>query len=121
MKYPIHKIISGGQTGVDRAALDFGLHNDIPVGGWCPKGRKAEDGTIALRYPLIESPSIKYSQRTILNVMNSDGTLIIYFQTLYAGTSFTIYCAKENNKPCFVYDLSNVAQYISLTNEQVSE
>ena len=62
----IEKIISGGQTGVDRAALDVALAFNIPCGGWCPKGRKAEDGVIAAQYPLTETPSPDYSQRTFM-------------------------------------------------------
>ncbi len=72
------KIISGGQSGVDRAALDFCLENNIPCGGWCPKGRMAEDGRISDKYPLIETESEDYAERTRLNVENSDGTLIIF-------------------------------------------
>jgi hypothetical protein len=60
----IARLVSGGQTGVDRAALDAALELGVPCGGWCPKGRKAEDGTIPARYPLAETPSGGYSRRT---------------------------------------------------------
>ena len=72
----LKKIISGGQTGVDRAALDFAIEHDIPYGGWCPKGRKAEDGPIGSRYLLKETPTSTYPQRTEWNVRDSDGTVI---------------------------------------------
>jgi hypothetical protein len=67
----IPKIVSGGQTGADRAALDWALSRGIECGGWCPKGRKAEDGRIAKRYPLIETPSASYVQRTEWNVRDT--------------------------------------------------
>ena len=73
----IAKLISGGQTGVDRAALDAALAAGLPIGGWCPKGRLAEDGVIPLRYPLQETPSQQYAQRTRWNVRDADGTLIL--------------------------------------------
>jgi hypothetical protein len=71
------KILSGGQTGVDRAALDVALELGIPCGGWCPRGRRAEDGRIPDRYPLRETPWSGYPQRTRWNVRDSDGTLIL--------------------------------------------
>src|SRR5438876_1977372 len=73
----VSKIISGGQTGVDRAALDVALELGIPCGGWCPQGRRAEDGVIPARYPLRETPWWGYPQRTEWNVRDSDGTLIL--------------------------------------------
>ena len=72
----IKKIISGGQTGVDRAALDTAMEQGIPHGGYCPKGRRAEDGVIPIKYDLIEHNSIKYADRTLENVLLSDGTMI---------------------------------------------
>ena len=73
----IEKIVSGGQTGVDRAALDSAIALDIPHGGWCPAGRRAEDGTIPGRYRLVEMDSPEYADRTRKNVEDSDGTLIL--------------------------------------------
>lgn len=73
----IEKIISGGQTGVDRAALDVAIELDIPHGGWCPKGRKAEDGVIPPLYQLQETFSSDYDKRTKLNIQDSDATLIL--------------------------------------------
>ncbi len=99
------KIISGGQTGVDRAALDTALKNNLPVGGWCPKGRKAEDGPIDLRYPLKETVSEKYQVRTELNVKESDGTLIICRGTPTGGTALTIKKAREQGKALLIIDL----------------
>lgn len=72
----VARIISGGQTGADRAALDFAIAHDIPHGGWCPSGRLAEDGRIPSRYQLRETPSPDYAQRTEWNVRDSDGTVI---------------------------------------------
>src|SRR5512136_1042597 len=75
--FRVGKIISGGQTGVDRAALDVALELGISSGGWCPKGRKAEDGPIDIRYPVRETTSANYSVRTGRNVRESDGTLVL--------------------------------------------
>src|SRR5438552_18876277 len=83
-------IHSGGQTGVDRAALDVALELGLPCGGWCPKGRRAEDGPIPARYPLIETSSPFYPQRTKRNVLDSDGTLILTFGCPTGGTALTI-------------------------------
>ena len=71
------KIVSGGQTGADRAALDWALANGLPCGGWCPLGRWAEDGVIDARYPLRETPEPSPAQRTEWNIRDSDGTLIV--------------------------------------------
>ena len=83
------KIISGGQTGADRAALDFAIDHGIEHGGWCPKGRWAEDGAIAERYPLKETPSADVAQRTEWNARDSDGTLVITEGAPVAGTALT--------------------------------
>jgi hypothetical protein len=99
-------IISGGQTGVDRAALDFALNNGINCGGWCPSGRKAEDGKIPEKYPMIETSSNDYAVRTRKNVEESDGTLIIYDQNFDQGTGLTLNLCKKHNKPWLVIRLS---------------
>jgi hypothetical protein len=99
------KIISGGQTGVDRAALDAALEFGIPAGGWCPRGRKAEDGPLDAKYPLKETDSDDYSVRTERNVCDSDGTLIITRGRPTGGTAYTIAMARVHNKPCLVVDL----------------
>jgi hypothetical protein len=102
----IKKIISGGQTGIDRAALDVALELGIPCGGWCPKGRLAEDGPIDLRYPLQEVGSTSYSVRTERNVMEADGTLILTEGPLTGGTALTLTLAQKNGEPHLVIDLS---------------
>lgn len=94
----LRKIVSGGQTGVDRAALDAALAHEVPVGGWCPRGRRAEDGPIPERYPLQETPSEAYEQRTAWNVRDSDGTLIITAGTLEGGTALTMEEAKRRGR-----------------------
>jgi Circularly permutated YpsA SLOG family len=101
----VEKIISGGQTGVDRAALDVALAMGIDCGGWCPKGRRAEDGPIASRYPLVETASTAYSQRTKRNVRDSDGTLILSRGQPRGGTLLTQRTALELGKPCLSIDL----------------
>jgi hypothetical protein len=101
----VEKIISGGQTGVDRAALDIALELGIPCGGWCPKGRKSEDGPIPNRYPLQETGSTSYPVRTAKNVQDSDGTLVLTMGPPMGGTALTIKLAKEKRKPFLVFDL----------------
>ena len=90
------KIVSGAQTGVDRAALDAALECAVALGGWCPAGRLAEDGVIPSRYPVEELPRAGYRQRTKRNVVDSDGTVIIYFGYPSGGTEQTlVFCIKE--------------------------
>ena len=101
----VQSVVSGGQTGVDRAALDAALALGIPCGGWCPKGRLAEDGPIDERYPLRESPSADYAQRTEWNVRDSDGTLVLTRGTPSGGTAQTIDVAARLGKPRLVLDL----------------
>jgi len=96
----LQKIISGGQTGVDRAALDFAIEHDIPHGGWCPKGRKAEDGPLAAKYLLTETPSASYPRRTQWNVRDSDGSVIFSIAPIWSGGSKkTVDFAIKHNKP----------------------
>ena len=103
----IQKIISGGQTGVDRAALDVAINRGIPHGGWCPKGRKSEDGTIPEIYVLQETDTSAYEERTEKNVRGSDGTLIIsLFHQLDKGTRWTRTCCEKYHKPFLIIDLS---------------
>ena len=101
----IEKIISGGQTGVDRAGLNVAIELAIPHGGWCPKGRKAEDGAIPAIYQLQETPKTDYKQRTGRNVQDSDGTLILTRGEPTGGTATTIKLAAAQGKPCLVLDL----------------
>lgn len=101
----VHKLLSGGQTGVDRAALDWALQRGVPGGGWCPHGRRAEDGVIDARYPLTETPGRDYPQRTEWNVRDADGTLILVPGKPEGGTLFTMECARRLGKPLRLVDL----------------
>src|SRR5205823_12196903 len=101
------KIISGGQTGVDRAALDVALELGLPCGGWCPKGRRAEDGAIPENYPLQETPTDAYPERTEWNVRDSDATLILTRGKPDRGTALTRKLARRLKKPYRVVDLAN--------------
>jgi hypothetical protein len=93
-------IVSGGQTGADRAALDFAIEHDIPHAGWCPRGRLAEDGPIPALYRLEETPSRKYSQRTEWNVGDSDATVVFSISPDPAGgTALTLAVARRLGKP----------------------
>jgi len=92
---------------VDRAALDAALALGIPCGGWCPNGRLAEDGCLEQRYPLTETPSADYAQRTDWNVGDSVATLILTRGTPTGGTAYTIACARRRGKPCLVVDLDH--------------
>ena len=100
------KVVSGGQTGVDRAALDVARALGLPCGGWCPRGRLAEDGPIGLDYPLVETPSADYAQRTEWNVRDSDGTLVLTRGRAEGGTAFTIALARGRGRPLLVVDLA---------------
>ena len=102
----VERVVSGGQTGVDRAALDVALELGLPAGGWCPKGRRAEDGCIPDRYPLHETPSGDYPQRTEWNVRDSDGTLILYRAPLKGGSALTRRLAARLGRPCLALDLT---------------
>ncbi|MDA0658136.1 MAG: putative molybdenum carrier protein [Planctomycetota bacterium] len=99
-------IVSGGQTGVDRAALDVALKLNIAHGGWCPLGRRAEDGRIAGRYQLQETDERDYSVRTERNVIDSDATLILYRTKLSGGTEFTYRMTCKHHRPCLAVDLT---------------
>lgn len=103
----ITKIISGGQTGVDRAALDFAIRRGIPHGGYCPKGRRSESGRISDKYNLTETSSSDYPMRTAMNVQHSDGTLIITRGTPKGGTKLTINNCIERKKPRFLVNLQH--------------
>lgn len=100
----VEKVISGGQTGVDLAALDVAIELGLPCGGWCPAGRVNEAGRIADRYPLRETPSADLAQRTEWNVRDADGTLIISHGELTGGTALTRDLAVGLGKPTLVID-----------------
>jgi len=101
----LKKIVSGGQTGADRAALDFAIKHKIPHGGWVPKGRIAEDGPLPAKYKLTEMPTDGYTERTEQNVIDSDGTVIISRGKLTGGSAYTQKMAKKHNRPYFHVDL----------------
>jgi hypothetical protein len=102
------KIISGGQTGVDRGALDAAIEIGVECGGWCPTGRMAEDGTIPNRYPVIELANAGYAERTPRNVADSDGTVLILHGPPVGGTRETIECCVDMHKPYLTIDCSRV-------------
>lgn len=98
---PAFKIVSGGQTGADRAALDWAIRHAVPHGGWCPRGRLAEDGVIPARYTLKETPDAHYAQRTEWNVRDADATVILSCRRYLRGGSWlTRQLARELGKPC---------------------
>ena len=101
VEFPVlQKIISGGQTGADRSALDFAITHGLPHGGWCPRGRLAEDGPISARYQLTETPTSDYAERTAWNVRDSDATVIFSTATtLTGGSQYTAELARQYHKP----------------------
>jgi hypothetical protein len=103
---PLRKIVSGGQTGVDRASLDAALEARLACGGWCPRGREAEDGAIPARYPLAETPGRDPAQRTAWNVRDSDATLILSRGRPSGGTAFSAERAAAEGRPCHIVDLA---------------
>jgi hypothetical protein len=101
------KIVSGGQTGVDRGALDAAIAAGVDHGGWCPRGRLAEDGRIPERYRLVETDSPEYRVRTERNVHDSDATLILCRGVPAGGTGLTLQLAAQHGKPHLVVDLAD--------------
>jgi hypothetical protein len=129
----LKKIVTGGQTGVDRSALDVAIQLNYEYGGWCPRGRKAEDGIIdPIKYSnLQETSTDHYSQRTEFNVRDSDGTLIIINgdeETMGRGSKLTMNMTKKYKKPLFIPNLKEnnenlneikIIQWISMNNIQI--
>ena len=105
----LSKLVTGGQTGVDRGALDAALAAGFSCGGWCPPGRPAEDGTIPARYPVAEMQGGSYRERTKQNVIDSDATLVIYFGELHGGTEQTVLDCIEHEKPYKLIDAAEIA------------
>ncbi|WP_136795660.1 putative molybdenum carrier protein [Desulfosediminicola ganghwensis] len=108
MKPILKKIVSGGQTGADRAALDAAIEHGFAHGGWLPKGRKTEDGPLPEKYALQEMTSSDYRKRTRQNVIDSDGTLIVSHGGLTGGSLLTLVEAKKMGSPCLHLDLEQV-------------
>lgn len=107
---PPMKIISGGQTGVDRASLDVAIELGIAHGGWCPLGRLAEDGRIPDRYLLRETDSPDYADRTERNVLDSDATLILFRGRCSGGTELTRWHAVRHGRPHLAVNLESAMQ-----------
>lgn len=99
-------LISGGQTGVDRAALDAGLQLGLSIGGWCPAGRLAEDGVIPAQYPMFETKSPAYPPRTRKNIESANATLVLYEGELEGGTASTVELAGKLRKPVLAVDIA---------------
>ena len=118
-KYSKVKIVSGAQTGVDRAALDAALEYGVEAGGWCPEGRQSEDGIIPKKYPVIELPNSGYRQRTKQNVIDSDGTVIFYFGYPAGGTEQTISFCINKKKPYVLVDAEEMS--IELASRKINK
>lgn len=108
----ITKIISGGQTGADRGGLDAAIACDIPHGGWCPRGRRAEDGCISGKYQLQETQTFNYSERTKSNVIEADATLIFTMGDLNGGSLQTKKFAKQYHRPYLHVDIKKDEQAV---------
>jgi hypothetical protein len=107
---PFSKIVSGGQTGVDRGALDAALAAEFPCGGWCPADRRAEDGPVPERYPMALLAGGGYRHRTVKNVLDSDGTAILFNQSLSGGTLYTHDVCRRERKPYIMLDAMHISE-----------
>ena len=107
----LKKVISGGQTGADQAALDVAIKLGIPHGGWIPKGRRTEDGVLPDKYQLIEMPDSSYAKRTEKNVIAADGTLILSHGRLVGGSDYTRKMALKHNRVWLHIDLTKIAAF----------
>jgi hypothetical protein len=111
----IDKIVSGGQTGVDQAALDVAIKLGIPYGGWIPKGRKTENGALPQKYTMQEMPTSNYVDRTEKNVIDSDGTLIISRGKLSNGSEYTRKMTMKHHRPWLHVDITKDAKFHAAT------
>ena len=109
----INKIMSGGRTGVERAALDVAIKLDIPHGGWIPKGRETEGGALAKKYKLIEIPASSHFEHTEKNVLDSDGTLILSYGKLTGGSALIRKMAEKNSRPWHYVDLNTTNDFVA--------
>ena len=112
---PLKKIMSGGQTGVDRGALEAALRSGFPCGGFCPADRQAEDGPVPQRYPLTPLPGGGYPERTRENVLRSDGTVILFDGHLTnghltGGTRLTRICCQKTRRPLLIIDRARASE-----------
>ena len=106
----LERIVSGGQTGVDRAALDVAIDLGIPHGGWIPAGRRTENGPLPEKYDLIETETTRYPERTMRNVRDSDATLIVTQGPATGGTALTIDFTEKLGKSSLVFDLAEESE-----------
>jgi len=104
----IRKVISGGQTGADQAGLDAAISAGIEHGGFVPKGRLTENGRLSDRYRVEEAPSEDYRDRTLMNVLAADGTLILAHGRLTGGSRLTRQYARAHGKPCLFVNLNTL-------------
>jgi len=104
----LKKIVSGGQTGADRAGLDVAIDNDIPHGGWIPKGRRTEEGPLDPKYNLQQTNSRDWKPRTERNLRLSDGTIILTYGPIQkrGGTALTVRLCEQFKKPCLYVDMN---------------
>ena len=118
----IQKIISGAQTGADRAGIDAAIESGVDYGGWVPKGRKAEDGIVPEKYTkLQEMTRGGYPKRTEQNVLNSDGTVIFGYGKLTTGSALTLKLAKQHKKPFLHIDLDIVKDHVPIIKDWIVE
>jgi hypothetical protein len=122
----LKKVVSGGQVGVDQAALDviidLQVNYDVKVkiGGWCPAGRRAKFGKVPGIYPLRETPDWRYQQRTEWNVRDSDATILLY-RNLSPGTALTKRLAKKHKRPCYEFTPNPVSGMLWSTEMVIDE
>ena len=114
MSVLVSKIIAGGQTGIDRGALDFALAARLPCGGYCPLGRRSEDGRIPARYPLHALTSRRYALRTLANVLAADATLIVHCGRPGRGTLLTRRYAVQYGRPLLLVELDSPSAPIAV-------